>query len=197
MSTTITGCLRQSDGQLTFTDTSCDVELPACLGASGQLLVYHEDCDGVGESDGWFEVCLNADGTLQIEIPDCCECCPATITTSFPDIPSEHQVFSLSADENYCLVCQPSYVQSYVGTPIAGSWKKRYAAELRYDWILNYPSLAWEAYVWIEYGEYDGESWVWEAGVFGGSSPVCKGIYTGRSYRGYFTPLGPDTVIVS
>ena len=72
MSTTITGCLRQSDGKLIFSDTSCDVELPACLGAAGQLLVYHADCDGVGESDGWFEVCLTTEGLLQITVPECC-----------------------------------------------------------------------------------------------------------------------------
>ena len=69
---TITGCIRQSDGKLTFTDTACEVTLPACLGASGQLLVYHADCDGVGESDGWFEVCLTTEGLLQITVPECC-----------------------------------------------------------------------------------------------------------------------------
>lgn len=44
----------------------------ACRGTSGQILVYHEGCDGVDASDGWFEACLDTDGQLQIIIPDNC-----------------------------------------------------------------------------------------------------------------------------
>ena len=71
----ITGCIRQSDGKLIFIDPACsDVELPACLDAAGKLQVYHADCDGVGGSDGWFDVCVGTGGLLQITIPDnCCE----------------------------------------------------------------------------------------------------------------------------
>jgi len=71
-------CLRSVDGKLIAIDANCeDVELPVCVNATdGQLWVYHAGCDGVGESDGWFQVCRAADGSLQITIPDnCCGCC--------------------------------------------------------------------------------------------------------------------------
>ena len=69
-------CLRSSDGKLIAIDANCeDVELPVCVNATdGQLWIYHADCDGVGESDGWFQVCGAAGGGMQITIPDdCCE----------------------------------------------------------------------------------------------------------------------------
>jgi len=73
-------CLRQSDGKLIAIDANCsNVQLPACVNATdGQLWVYHASCDGVGGSDGWFQVCRAAGGGLQITIPDnCCadQCC--------------------------------------------------------------------------------------------------------------------------
>ena len=70
-------CLRSSDGKLIAIDANCsDVELPACMNASGELYVYHADCDGQApdpENDGWFKVCRAAGGGLQITIPD--DCC--------------------------------------------------------------------------------------------------------------------------
>jgi len=75
--TRIDGCIRASDGRLRFQDTNCDHELLACLDTAGQMWVYHADCDGVGESDGWFQVCTEpTDGTLYILVPDdCCNQC--------------------------------------------------------------------------------------------------------------------------
>lgn len=75
--TRIDGCLRASDGRLRFQDTSCERELLACIDAAGQAWVYHADCDGVGESDGWFQVCTDAtDGRFYVLVPDdCCNAC--------------------------------------------------------------------------------------------------------------------------
>jgi len=70
----VIGCLRTSDRKLVFVDANCSsVVLPACKNAAGELWVYHASCDGVGGSDGWFRVCRNASGQMQITIPD--DCC--------------------------------------------------------------------------------------------------------------------------
>lgn len=76
----IVGCLRQSDGKVIFTDTECgDLVMPACINASGEVYVYHENCDGFEGSDGWYQACLNESGQLQITIPD--DCCTLTAWT--------------------------------------------------------------------------------------------------------------------
>ena len=68
-------CLRSSDGKRIAIDANCEsVQLPVCMNATtGLLWVYHAYCDGVGESDGWYQVCRAAGGGLQITIPD--DCC--------------------------------------------------------------------------------------------------------------------------
>ncbi|HUW30716.1 MAG TPA: hypothetical protein VM223_03825 [Planctomycetota bacterium] len=81
-------CVRSSDGKLIAIDPNCsDVELPACMNASGELYVYHADCEGEGPeplNDGWFKVCRAPAGGLQITIPDdCCAIAPCCSEQAF------------------------------------------------------------------------------------------------------------------
>jgi len=71
-------CVKSAGGSLLVVDPACNsVELPACVAADGTLQVYHADCDGQAPlplNDGWFQVCVDANGKLSVTIPD--DCCP-------------------------------------------------------------------------------------------------------------------------
>ncbi|HUW33272.1 MAG TPA: hypothetical protein VM223_16815 [Planctomycetota bacterium] len=67
-------CVKPADGSLAVIDPACDdAELGVCVAADGTLWIYHASCDGVGGSDGWYPICVDADGKLSVTIPD--DCC--------------------------------------------------------------------------------------------------------------------------
>jgi len=160
-------CLRSSDGKLIAIDTNCnDVQMPACLNAiDGKLWIYHTYCDGIGGSDGWYQLCPAAGGGLQITIPDdCCEAdCPDYCSSGCPG----HEYRLVSADFDVV-------VDNYT----TGDWNS--AWECACDWggwcsalLAGVSPSGWSA--WVRYTKED----PWEGAFLawtGIEFLVCDGV---------------------
>jgi len=91
MTTDIYGC-RDENGDIVFDDsegtgTACNGYYPTCVDGNGELWAYVADCDGVGESDGWYQACqklVDEVPRLVISIPSDCCCGNCVIGTPQP-----------------------------------------------------------------------------------------------------------------